>query len=169
MNDDSWLVSKQARFLDDSIKSLHISGELMECLSILMKQMLTETEKMEIANHCPSIPRLAGKALELIRQSEEMIGTLAQDGREIDAMLKHNDLTSATSLPSSELDYGKPIARPLHGKPSDDKRPPDKLPVYPGGGSSLFQECQFGCHVGGRSAIFNAFPFPINSNASLAL
>ncbi len=77
MNDDAWLISKQAQYLKDIITAREVSIELLECLRHFTKEVLDETAKSELANR-PNTAYLITKAQELIEESDRITDTLLQ-------------------------------------------------------------------------------------------
>jgi adenosyl cobinamide kinase/adenosyl cobinamide phosphate guanylyltransferase len=74
-DDDAWLVSKQAQYLKDIIEARTISIELLECLSHLMKEVLDEASKKEIATR-PNTAHLITRTRQLLEESTRVTGTL---------------------------------------------------------------------------------------------
>ena len=77
MTDDAWLVSKQAEYLKDAVALRKVSIELLESLSYLMKEVLNEAQKSNLATR-PNTANLIARTRKLLEESAEITGTVLQ-------------------------------------------------------------------------------------------
>jgi hypothetical protein len=74
-SDDAWLVRKQAEYLQEAVTMREVSLELLECISTLAKELVSQAETAKDLQKA-SVRHLVQRTKGLLTQSSEITGII---------------------------------------------------------------------------------------------